>query len=122
MNKLQPSTLLLILVLILYCSSSAQAGNFYFDSIPEAETFVTNHSVSIDGKNIDYQVTAGTMTLRNEENEPIALHGFTYYSVEHDDASTRPIVFAYNGGPGSSSIWLHILYLTTAAFHDHNFG
>jgi carboxypeptidase C (cathepsin A) len=77
--------------------------------IPEAEVSTTKQSVTINGTTISLTAKAGTMKLRDENNKPIALFGFTSYTKDGvKDASTRPIVFAYNGGPGSSSFWLHM--------------
>jgi len=74
---------------------------------PDAVVSITKQTVKIDGNTIHLTAKAGTMKLRDENNEPIALFGFTSYTK--DGANTkRPIVFAYNGGPGSSSFWLHI--------------
>lgn len=93
-------------IIVLPNTLSAQAKN---DSIPKAEVSTTSHSVKIDGKIINYKATAGTLLLRNEKDEPIALFGFTAYIKDGTtDWRTRPITFAYNGGPGSSSIWLHM--------------
>jgi carboxypeptidase C (cathepsin A) len=76
---------------------------------PKAEQSVTQHSVSIGGKPIAYTATAGTLLLRNEKDENVALVGYTYYAQRDvPDRARRPITFAYNGGPGSSSIWLHM--------------
>lgn len=75
--------------------------------IPEAEVAVTDQSVQIDGKTINLKAHAGTFKLRDEHNKPIALFGFTYYEKKNPEAN-RPIIFAYNGGPGSSSYWLHM--------------
>lgn len=75
--------------------------------IPEAEVATTQMSVRINGANIPLTARAGTLQLRSETNEPIALFGFTYYSKDGGGAN-RPIMFAYNGGPGSSSFWLHM--------------
>ncbi len=70
---------------------------------------VTRHSVKIEGKLIGYTATAGTLVLKNEKGESIALFGFTAYTKDGEtDASKRPLTFAYNGGPGSSSMWLHL--------------
>ncbi len=74
---------------------------------PEPKVSVTKHSVTIGGQVIDLDTKAGTMLLRDENNESIALFGFTSYRKSDGDA-TRPIMFAYNGGPGSSSFWLHM--------------
>lgn len=79
------------------------------DSIPKPVVSITHHTVKIDGKDIAYTATAGTLLLRNEKDEPIALYGFTAYTRDGvTDISKRPLTFAYNGGPGSSSIWLHM--------------
>ena len=73
------------------------------------EKFVTKHSVKIEGKVINYTATAGTLILRNEKDEPIAAFGYTAYTKDGEiDMSKRPITFSYNGGPGSSSMWLHM--------------
>lgn len=73
----------------------------------QAEVSTTNQSVRINGTTHNLITRAGTMELRDEFGEPIALHGFTAYFKE-DGPSKRPIIFAYNGGPGSSSYWLHM--------------
>lgn len=74
--------------------------------VPEGEISTTQQSVKINGVVIPLTAKAGTMQLRDENNEPIALFGFTSYTKE--GASNRPIIFSYNGGPGSSSYWLHM--------------
>ncbi len=69
----------------------------------------THHSITIDGKIINYTATTGTFLLKNEKDSVIALFGFTaYFKDGVKDYDSRPITFAYNGGPGSSSIWLHM--------------
>ena len=75
---------------------------------PEAKTWVTEQSARVGGKKIDYTVTAGTMLMKNDEDEPIALFGYTAYVAKDGDKNERPVMFAYNGGPGSASIWLHM--------------
>jgi carboxypeptidase C (cathepsin A) len=76
---------------------------------PKAEQSVTQHSVVIGGKTINYNATAGTLILRNAKDEPTAAVGYIAYTQrDAGDLSRRPITFAYNGGPGSSSIWLHM--------------
>ena len=71
----------------------------------------TTQRVTIDGKEHTLEATAGTMLVRDENNMPIANFGFTSYkktNAKGKPDSSRPIVFAYNGGPGSSSFWLHM--------------
>lgn len=75
--------------------------------IPDAEVSTTQQSVKINGVNIALTTRAGTLQLRDENNEPIALFGFTSYTKDGVNLK-RPIMFAYNGGPGSSSFWLHM--------------
>lgn len=77
-------------------------------SIPEAKTWVTRHKARIGGEIVAYTATAGTMLMKNGKDEPIALFGFTSYARDGSDPRTRPIIFAYNGGPGSASAWLHM--------------
>ncbi|HEY3571864.1 MAG TPA: peptidase S10, partial [Thermoanaerobaculia bacterium] len=78
---------------------------------PKAEQSVTQHSISIGGKTISYTATAGTLLVRNDKDEPTASIGYVAYvqrASGDTDVARRPITFAYNGGPGSSSIWLHM--------------
>ena len=74
--------------------------------IPEPEVSTTQQTVKINGVVITVTAKAGTMQLRDENNNPIANFGFTAYTKE--GAANRPIIFSYNGGPGSSSYWLHM--------------
>jgi carboxypeptidase C (cathepsin A) len=76
-------------------------------AIPEPQVFVSTQTARINGINHSFKTRAGTFLLKDENNEPIALHGFTAYFKE-DGPSKRPIIFTYNGGPGSSSYWLHL--------------
>lgn len=75
---------------------------------PEARTWVTEHTATVGGRKIDYKATAGTMLMENDEGEPVALMGYTAYVQEGGDDGERPLLFAYNGGPGSASLWLHM--------------
>ncbi len=66
-------------------------------------------SVLIDGKKIPYKVTAGKIQLKNEDGKPrAAIFHVTYEREDVADRSKRPVMFAFNGGPGSSAVWLHI--------------
>ncbi len=75
---------------------------------PEAKTFTSDHEIQIDGKRVAYTATAGTVLMRDEEGKAIAEIGYTAYVKKGADPSTRPIMFAWNGGPGSASLWLHM--------------
>ena len=75
----------------------------------EEEVVETAHQVEIAGKAVAYTATAGRMLLREEEGRKRASFFFTAYSRDDvDDPANRPIVFSFNGGPGSSSVWLHL--------------
>lgn len=76
--------------------------------VPEAKTWTTKHRIVVDGKPLAYTATAGTMLIRDEKDEPVALFGYTAYTKDGADRVTRPLMFAYNGGPGSASAWLHL--------------
>src|SRR6267143_5401762 len=76
---------------------------------PKEESSVTEHSIKIGGQTIPYKATAQTILLKNEKDEPTALLYFTAYArSDVKDLSQRPVAFVYNGGPGSSSVWLHM--------------
>src|SRR5512134_1744226 len=76
---------------------------------PEPAASKTQHRVQIDGQVVRYSATAGWTILKNQEGKPVARFGYTAYTRDGvADVSRRPVTFAFNGGPGSSSIWLHM--------------
>ncbi len=77
-------------------------------AVPAAKTWVTKHKITVGGAPLAYTATAGTMLITNDKDEPIALFGYTAYTKDGADRATRPLLFAYNGGPGSASAWLHM--------------
>ncbi len=68
----------------------------------------TKHAVTIDGHKIDYDAVAGTMVLKDDAGKPQASIFYTAYTKTGEDPAKRPITFCFNGGPGSSSVWLHM--------------
>ncbi|MGM0524795.1 MAG: S10 family peptidase [Pseudomonadota bacterium] len=79
--------------------------------IPIETTSVTEHSVEINGESVDYSATAGTLPVWNDEGHPTATLFYTYYKREDvDNRAERPVVFSFNGGPGSASVWMHLAY------------
>jgi carboxypeptidase C (cathepsin A) len=75
----------------------------------EEELVETRHEAEINGERFAYTATAGRILLRAEEGKKRA--SFFFVSYRRDDVAdpaARPIVFAFNGGPGSSSVWLHL--------------
>jgi carboxypeptidase C (cathepsin A) len=71
---------------------------------------VTAHTARIGGASVPYDATAGTLVLRTEEGVAKAELFYVAYvrSDVGDDRSARPLTFCFNGGPGSSSVWLHL--------------
>jgi carboxypeptidase C (cathepsin A) len=88
---------------------------------------VTEHTMTINGQVLKYKATAGYMTLSEEKDgkpdddgkpgaaptpeagKPTAKIFFIAYTREGvGDSGTRPITFAFNGGPGAASVWLHL--------------
>ncbi len=68
----------------------------------------THHTATIDGKAIGYTATAGTLTIRDDEGRPTASMFYVAYTADAAKGANRPVTFFYNGGPGSSSYWLHM--------------
>jgi carboxypeptidase C (cathepsin A) len=76
---------------------------------PKDKVWVTKHSAKLQGKDIKYTATAGKLVMKDDEGEPKALVFFIAYTKNGvAELSQRPITFAFNGGPGSSSVWLHL--------------
>jgi carboxypeptidase C (cathepsin A) len=91
-------------------AAAAQTGPAAVDTASnKEETIPTDHTVRVGGQSINYKATAGTIQIENDAGEPTALVYYTsYIKSDVKDMSQRPIAFLYNGGPGSSSIWLHM--------------
>ncbi|HEX7324089.1 MAG TPA: peptidase S10 [Rhodanobacteraceae bacterium] len=70
---------------------------------------VTNGSVTVEGQTINYKAVAGTLVIDGtglKESTPEIAMGYFAYFKQGADAAKRPIMFLYNGGPGSSTMWL----------------
>ena len=97
---------LLLALLLLVVPASAQERTPDVDSSITTEDYVT-----INGERIPYTATAGTQPVWNEDGKPSATLFYVYYKrSDVDDVSERPLVFSFNGGPGSASVWMHIGY------------
>jgi carboxypeptidase C (cathepsin A) len=68
----------------------------------------THHSVTVSGAKIDYEATAGNLVLKTEEGKATSSVFFIAYTKLGEEAARRPVMFTFNGGPGSSSVWLHM--------------
>lgn len=70
---------------------------------------ITEGTVTIEGKRINYRAVAGMMILKNKLDSPtLSMSYVAYFQNEGKNPSQRPITFIYNGGPGSATIWLHM--------------
>jgi carboxypeptidase C (cathepsin A) len=75
----------------------------------EEPPVVTHHQITANGKVLKYTVTTGKMPIRNEDGETEAHIFFMAYTLDNPpNPARRPLMFSFNGGPGSSSVWLHL--------------
>ena len=71
----------------------------------------TNHTTKIKGETVNYEAETGTQPVWNEDGKPIATLFYTYYKrTDVKNGSHRPLIFSFNGGPGSASVWMHLAY------------
>jgi len=88
---------------------------------PKDQLVETHHMIRINGQDIPYTVTVGTLILKEEtekggdkasefegEKPKASVFFVAYTRDDHPDKSRRPVTFSFNGGPGSSSVWLHM--------------
>src|SRR6516162_9556989 len=68
----------------------------------------TSHTLRLDGREIRYTATAGTLPIRLDNGRIAARMFFVAYTKDGEDAKARPLSFLYNGGPGAATIWLHM--------------
>ena len=88
---------------------------------PTDQLIETQHQITIGDQTIAYKVVTGTIVLKEEaektgdkageaegEKPKATVFFIAYTRTDVDDAPQRPITFSFNGGPGSSSVWLHL--------------
>ena len=90
-------------------SKTAETGdkeqNFDVSEVPP---IVTHHQITVEGKPLKYTATAGRLPIKRPDGKIDAEMFFVAYTLDGQDPSRRPVTFAFNGGPGSASIWLHM--------------
>jgi carboxypeptidase C (cathepsin A) len=74
----------------------------------EVPPVVTHHQITVDGKPLKYTATAGRLPIKRGDGKIEAEMFYVAYTLDGEDAAKRPLTFAFNGGPGSASIWLHM--------------
>ena len=101
MNKLN-----LIIALFLVFNLNSQDRKIVVDTI-----VTSNHTTKIKGETVNYEAETGTQPVWNEDGKPIATLFYTYYKrTDVKNGSYRPLIFSFNGGPGSASVWMHLAY------------
>ena len=83
---------------------------------PTDDFVTTHHAITVAGQQLPYTVTAGRVVLRREVLsdekfdgvQPKAEVFMVAYTLDGAQVPGRPVTFAFNGGPGSSSVWLHL--------------
>src|SRR5207249_2964550 len=69
----------------------------------------TKHVLELPAGKLEYTATTGLMPLRNDKGEITANIFFVAYTkADETNLTKRPVTFAFNGGPGSSAVWLHL--------------
>lgn len=101
--------ILLVLQLWLYSATAQQPATAPAASIPGVTTTTSKGSVTLlNGQKITYTTQTGYLDLKNDSDKTIAKMFFVYYKKDGEDVGKRPLTFAFNGGPGSSTVWLHM--------------
>jgi carboxypeptidase C (cathepsin A) len=76
--------------------------------VTEVAPVVTHHQITLDGKLLKYTATTGRLPIKREDGKIEAEMFFVAYSLDGQQVNQRPLTFAFNGGPGSASVWLHM--------------
>jgi carboxypeptidase C (cathepsin A) len=84
----------------------AEADEHY--DVAEVAPVVTHHQITLEGKALKYTATAGRLPIKRVDGKIEAEMFFVAYTLDGQDAARRPLTFAFNGGPGSASVWLHM--------------
>ncbi len=79
----------------------------HFDMTEQAPV-VTHHQITVDGKLLKYAATTGRLPIKRGDGKIEAEMFYAAYTLDGTDAAKRPLTFAFNGGPGSASLWLHM--------------
>ncbi len=76
--------------------------------VTEVPPVITHHQATLNGKILNYTATTGRLPIKREDGKTEAEMFFVAYTLDGQDAGKRPLTFAFNGGPGSASVWLHM--------------
>ena len=87
--------------------AAKQSKELHFD-MTEAPPVVSHQQVTINGRVLRYTATAGRLPIKRADGKIQAEMFFVAYTLDGENAGQRPLTFAFNGGPGSASVWLHM--------------
>ena len=123
-GKIRNSCLVILMTVLTGASSMAQAQDKKPDAAkeqppaatdnnketpaPKETSSVTQHTLGLNGQTLHYTATAGNLLIRDGDNKPNGSMFYVAYTLDGAQAKTRPVTFLYNGGPGSSTLWLHM--------------
>ncbi len=88
-------------------SEEATDKEEHFD-VSEVPPVITHHTITVNGKALAYTATTGRLPLKRADGKIEGEMFFVAYTLDGQDAAKRPLTFAFNGGPGSASVWLHM--------------
>ena len=74
----------------------------------EIPTSITHHSINLGGSELKYTAHAAQIPLRNDNGDVECRMFYVAYTKDGEDIGKRPVTFAFNGGPGSATMWLHM--------------
>ncbi|MGH9485706.1 MAG: S10 family serine carboxypeptidase-like protein, partial [Terriglobales bacterium] len=80
----------------------------YDVSQTDAPPIVTHHQIQIGGQTYSYTATAGRLPVPDASGKTECHIFFVAYTLDGAKASTRPLAFIYNGGPGEPAIWVQV--------------
>ena len=91
-------------------------GAAHKDTEPTDDLFTTRHTIALEDGELSYTASTGRIVLREEAHTDDKFDGakaraevfLTAYTADSENPAARPVTFAFNGGPGSSSVWLHL--------------
>jgi carboxypeptidase C (cathepsin A) len=88
-------------------SGEASDKEEHYD-VAEVPPVITHHQIALNGKILGYTATTGRLPIKRDDGKIEAEMFFVAYTLEGQEAGNRPLTFAFNGGPGSASVWLHM--------------
>jgi carboxypeptidase C (cathepsin A) len=88
-------------------SNEATDKEEHYD-VAEVPPVITHHQATVNGKTFSYTATTGRLPIKREDGKIEAEMFFVAYTLDGLEAGRRPLTFAFNGGPGSASVWLHM--------------